>query len=425
MSDASPPASSTPLRVLFVDDEPAILSSLRRSLRGQRGVWDMSFAEGGERGLRELREAKERGENFDVVVSDMRMPGMDGAAVLRQVQEQFPEAIRFVLSGYSEQEMTIKLVNTAHQYLSKPCDAATLIGSLDRALHLRDTLRSPKLQTLVTQLGSLPSPPTLYQKLTNQIADPNATLDDVAATVEEDPAMAGKILQLVNSSFFGYASPVQDLRQAVGLLGLSLLHALVLSVHLFEQAKRPHPATIGLQPHCFRVARLAQSIMQDLDDRPCAVAAAYTGGLLHDLGKLALSLGMPEPYGALFRQHQRDPDTPFDEIEIAELGASHAEVGAYLLGLWNLPQPIVEAVAFHHRPADATPNGQPDVDGVFSVDGVSPLLAVHVADALNRKRGLDVSYLEAIGLTHRLDDWTAWAANPPGAADGMRRSNAA
>ncbi|MEM1445412.1 MAG: response regulator [Planctomycetota bacterium] len=411
-------SSAHPLRLLFVDDEPAILSSLRRSLRGQRDVWDMHFAEGGERGLRELEQAAERGEAFDVVVSDMRMPGMDGAALLRCVQERFPSAIRFVLSGYSEQELTIKLVNTAHQYLSKPCDVATLIAAVDRAFHLRNTLNQPSLQSLVTKLGALPSPPTLYQKLTTQIADPNATLDDVAATVEQDPAMAGKILQLVNSSFFGYASSVQDVRQAVGLLGLSLLHALVLSIHLFEQAKRPHPATIGLQPHSFRVARLAQTIMQDLDDRPCALAAAYTGGLLHDLGKLALSLGMPDTYAAVLRSH-RDAEEPLHELEQAELGASHARVGGYLLGLWNLPQPIVEAVAFHHQPADATPGEQPDVDGV------SPLFAVHVADALNRKQGLDETYIEAAGLTHRLDDWKAWAANPPGAADGMRSSNAA
>ncbi|MEM7576482.1 MAG: response regulator [Planctomycetota bacterium] len=424
MNPVTPESSTSPLRILFVDDEPAILSSLRRSLRGQRELWDMHFAEGGERGLRELHQAKERGEAFDVVVTDMRMPGMDGGVLLREVQAHFPGAIRFVLSGYSEQEMTIKLVNTAHQYLSKPCDAATLTAALDRALHLRDTLNTPGLQTLVTQLGALPSPPTLYQKLTQQITDPNSTLDDVAATVEQDPAMSGKILQLVNSSFFGYASPVQDVRQAVGLLGLSLLHALVLSIHLFEQAKRPHPATIGLQPHCFRVARLAQTIMQDLDDRPCAVAAAYTGGLLHDLGKLALSLGVPEKYAALIRQ-DRNEEQPLHELERAELGASHAQVGAYLLGLWNLPQPIVEAVAFHHHPADATPGGEPDVDGVFCVDGISPLLAVHVADALNRKRGLDTDYLEMVGLTHRLDDWTAWAANPPGAADGVRRAGAA
>ncbi len=416
--------STTPLRILFVDDEPAILQSMRRSLRGQREVWDMHFAEGAEAGLKVLAEAKRSGQSIDVVVSDMRMPGMDGAALLREVQAKFPGAIRFVLSGYSEQEMTVKLVNTAHQYLSKPCDPATLIAALHRALHLRQNLRSPALQTLVTKLSVLPSPPTLYQKLTSQLTNPNATLDDVAATVEEDPAMAGKILQLVNSSFFGYAAPVNSLRQAVGLLGLSLLHALVLSIHLFEQAKRPHPATIGLQAHSFRVAKLAQTIMQDLDDRPCATAAAYTAGLLHDLGKLVLSLGMPDTYSAVMRE-SRNVDEPLHELEQAAIGASHAQVGAYLLGLWNLPQPIVEAVAFHHRPMDAFPDGRPDAEGVFAVDGASPLLAVHVADALNRKQGLDAAYVEALGLSHRLDDWKHWAEFPPGAADRPRRTDAA
>ncbi|MEM8783357.1 MAG: response regulator [Planctomycetota bacterium] len=421
MTSSLPSDASPRLRILFVDDEPAILRSLRRSLRGQRDAWDMHFAEGGDAGLGLLREAKQRGEHFDVVVTDMRMPGMDGGALLREVQASFPEAVRFVLSGYSEQEMTIKLVNTAHQYLSKPCDAATLTAAVDRALHLRDTLRTPALSTLVTRLGALPSPPTLYQRLTAQIADPDATLDDVAETVEQDPAMAAKVLQLVNSSFFGYASPVRGLRQAIGLLGLSLLHALVLSIHLFEQAKRPHPATVGLQPHSFRVAQLAQSIMEELDDRPSAVAGAYTAGLLHDLGKLVLSLGVPGTYDEVIRR-ERDAEETLDELERAEFGASHAEVGAYLLALWNLPQPIVEAVAFHHRPAEATPQDRPDAQGV---DAVSPLLAVHVADALLRKREPDAAYVESLGLSHRLKDWKAWAEHPPGAADGRSRSNAA
>lgn len=103
-------------RILFVDDESFILSGIRRSLRPYRKEWDMSFCEGAQAALTLLEK-----EQKDIIFSDMRMPGMDGSELLRIVREKYPEMIRIVLSGYSENEEIVKEEKLAHRYLSKPC----------------------------------------------------------------------------------------------------------------------------------------------------------------------------------------------------------------------------------------------------------------------------------------------------------------
>jgi DNA-binding NtrC family response regulator len=114
-------------RVLFVDDEPNMLSALRRLLSPQRNRWDMTFVGNGASALDVLER-----ESFNVVVSDMRMPGMDGAALLREVQRLYPAVYRVVLSGYAEPEATSRVMQVAQQFLAKPCDPSDLIGAIEQ-----------------------------------------------------------------------------------------------------------------------------------------------------------------------------------------------------------------------------------------------------------------------------------------------------
>ncbi|WP_054650256.1 response regulator [Salidesulfovibrio brasiliensis] len=128
-------------RVLFVDDEKNVLNGLRRMLRSIRDEWEMDFAPGGAEAL-ELVGKKE----YDLVVSDMRMPGMDGAELLTKVQELSPETVRIVLSGHSEQNMVMKSVKPAHQFLSKPCSSEQLLQTLKEAYRLRRLLNNPRIK---------------------------------------------------------------------------------------------------------------------------------------------------------------------------------------------------------------------------------------------------------------------------------------
>ena len=246
-------------RVLFVDDEPQMLSGLQRLLRPQRHEWDMKFAEGGEQALVALEETP-----YDVIVTDMRMPGMDGVTLLEQVKDQWPQMVRIILSGYTELEATLRTLPVAHQFLSKPCDPGRLKDVVERACALQSLLSREALRATIAQMGDLPSQPGVYLKLAEALGDPATSMADVARLIEQDIAMSAKCLQLVNSAFFGLGR-VTSVQQAVSYLGTDMVKALVFTVEVFH-AFQPAPGAGGfdldaLQSHSLLVARLATKIL--------------------------------------------------------------------------------------------------------------------------------------------------------------------
>ena len=389
-------------RLLFVDDEPNVLQGLKRMLRGQRDVWEMAFAGGGKDALTLMEE-----QAFDVVISDMRMPGMDGAQLLHEVMRRHPDTIRIILSGHSDLESIIRSVGPTHQYLTKPCDAQRLKATVERALTLRGLLHDAKLQGLVAGLERLPSLPTLYQEIVRALQSDEASLHTIGDIIARDPAMAAKLLQLVGSAIFGLNRPVSTVGQAVALLGLDTIRALVLSVNVFSQfdatAITAFPVAT-LWTHSLSVGTLAKAIATAEKASKTTCEDSLLAGLLHDVGKLILVSNLPQRYSdAEDLAHREAISVPQAQYEV--FGASHMEVGAYLLGLWGLADDIVEAVAFHHHPSACT------------ACEFTPLTAVHSANVLEVtvppnsparvSRAIDLAYLERLGLTGRLDDWQA------------------
>ena len=185
-----------PKRIIFVDDDPMVLSGLERSLYSMRPEWEMAFVTGGEEALRSMAN-----QPFDVMVTDMRMPAMSGAQLLEEVKQRYPRCLRFVLSGQADKETILKSINPAHQFLSKPCKTDELKRRLGCAFAVRGLIQNPELRGLVSKLESLPSLPTLYVKLTNEINKSNPSMAMVGRLVSEDMAMTAKMLQLVNSPF--------------------------------------------------------------------------------------------------------------------------------------------------------------------------------------------------------------------------------
>jgi HD-like signal output (HDOD) protein/CheY-like chemotaxis protein len=386
-------------RILFVDDEPAVLDGLRNLLRKQRKQWQMSFALGGKAALEELEKA-----TFDVVVSDMRMPGMDGAELLRQVKDRYPAVARLVLSGHADQDMVTRALPVAQQYLSKPCDGEQLRGVIERVCGLQALVAGTAVRDIVGRLDKLPSIPETYVKLTSAIADPDTGTNDIARIVERDPAMCAKVLQLVNSAYFGLSRPLSSVAQATSYLGLDLLKGLALTLNVFASAPRiPGFSFEQLQKRSIMVARLAKQYVADPKDGE----AAFTGGLVHDIGVIILALSIPERFAQVV-QLAASTKRPLHEVEREELGASHAAVGGYLLGVWGLPLQVVEAVAYHHVLRD-TP-----------YERVDPLVAVHLASALAGEAlappgttcadTIDMARLESVGVAAQLPRWREQAA---------------
>jgi putative nucleotidyltransferase with HDIG domain len=395
-------------RVLFVDDEKRVLQGLQRMLRPLREDWDMTFAESGEEALRLLDTGP-----FDVVVSDMRMPGMSGVELLEEVKRRQPEAVRFILSGQSSEESVLSSVGPTHQFLAKPCGPDVLIATVRRACALRGLLRNHELQQLLSQVGALPCVPDLYLRLVAELRAPNASVHRIADIVSEDVGMSAKILQLVNSAFFGIRRHVSEPRQAISLLGLSTVTALVLSVKVFGQFEAAHsrsPKLSGLAAHSLAVAGWAREIARAERASVQTQDEAFTAALLHDVGKLVLATQLAERYDEATRlAASRHCQDWVGEREV--FGADHAHVGAYLLGLWGLPDPIVEALAYHHEPERS------------AHDAFAPLTAVHAANALQHQQHpnpepgevqpLSMDYLKSVGCA---DSAQGWLALDPAAA---------
>jgi putative nucleotidyltransferase with HDIG domain len=348
-------------RILFVDDDPRVLSGLERSLHAMRREWDMQFLLSGRQALDAMARAP-----FDVVISDMRMPGMDGAELLQQVKQQFPQTVRMVLSGQSDRDAIFRSTKPTHQYFSKPCDVEELKQKLVRMLALRDVLDNPRLKQLVSQVETVPSLPSLCQALRNLLESPAASMAGVADIVVQDLGMTAKLLQLVNSAFLGAAGRESDPRRAASIIGIENLRALV-SLKLFSEV--PPSLVERLQElwtHCRTTATFAQAIIRAQGLPESLAQDAFTSGLLHDIGHLVLATTCAEEYESAIRLASLERCTLAD-AEQGVFGTTHAQVGAYLLALWGLPDSVVEAVAWHHEPAQVRPQA------------FSPLIAVHVA----------------------------------------------
>ncbi len=417
-------------RILFVDDEPYVLEALQRMLHKMRHEWDMRFASGGAEALRMMAESP-----AEVVVSDMRMPEINGAQLLNEIMRLYPKTVRLILSGFADMEMIMQCVSGTHQFLAKPCGSEILTDVISRALELDVWLNNAELKTLVSRLGTLPSVPALYFKILNDLRSHDSSLDQVGATIAQDPGMTAKMLQMVNSAFFGLRHRLTDPTEAVLQLGLEAIKSLVLGIHVFSQLETTHNPEFTsekLWQHSLATATTARRLAQlhRLKLRPAnqgpigsvasqpaplpecggkgTVEESFTAGLLHDIGRLVLVANLPEQYQQACERAQAEK-IGLVEAERAVFGASHAEVGGYLLGLWGLPISLVEAAVFHHCP------------GKCKVKAFTPLAAAHVANVFVQENGsarnpypppqLDQEYLTEIGAWDRVQNWRGTLAN--------------
>ena len=339
-------------RVLVVDDEPRVLRGLLRLLRG--GDWQLDAAESGTEALDMLGA-----QAYDVIISDYRMPGMDGVTLLQKVRDEHPRTVRIMLSGDVDQGPALRRTEVAHQCLTKPCQPELIVAALERAGRLGAMLAREDLRELIGKLGSLPSSPTLWTALQARLADPDASAGDIAVIIAADVAMTTKVLQLVNSSFMGLSRKVTSVAEAVAYLGTEMVRNLVVSVEIFRSfplADELRDFSIeSLSRHGQACSQLTMRMVRHHERRDHAAAAS----LLQDVGQLIYASCDPTLFAALL-ERTRSEHRPLHDVEREELGYTHADVGAYLLTLWGLPAPVVGAVASHHDPL--SPGTRVDLD---------------------------------------------------------------
>lgn len=403
--------------VLFVDDELNVLEGLRTRLHRQRSKWNMVFLQSGKEALERMAQG-----DIDVLVTDMRMPEMDGVTLLKRAQEEYPRVVRIVLSGHAELEAALRAIHVAHQFLSKPCEAGIIENVVDRACNLQSLLHNELLEKIVGGIENLPSPPVVYSQLMVALNNEYVSPLTIAGIVKQDMAMCAKTLQLVNSAFFGFTHRITEVEDAVTYLGYNTIRQIVLTVEVFHRPKgKALPAITleAMQSHAGQVAALAASLLPDRRTKE----DAFIAGLLHDIGKLIVAAEMPDASKQI-RALALKPDVTSLDAEKQTLGVTHAEIGAYLLGLWGLPYSVVEAVANHHTPS------------AVDAPGFSVLAAIHVADALLHeemrirrpspkpfKSILDRPFLDQRDLTRNLPVWRDKTRQlVDGGARGMARA---
>jgi putative nucleotidyltransferase with HDIG domain len=385
-------------RLLFVDDEILVLNGLRRALHGMRQDWDMRFVEGAQAALLALDQ-----EVYDAIITDMRMPVMDGAQLLELVKERHPNVVRIILSGQSSREAVFRSISPAHQFLSKPCDPQELVTRLGHAFAMQDLLSNQALKTVVSRLRSIPSLPTLYHELTAVLQREDPSLVQIERIIAKDVGMATKILQLSNSAFIGARGRVSSLLQAVSLIGTETVRTLVLSFHVFSECKDSAMARYlpALWEHSVAVASLARRIALSEKADKMLADESFTAGLLHDVGKAVLLAEMLDKYANILSSN---PSSTM-ALELEQLGCTHAQVGAYLISIWGLPLPLVHAVAFHHDPMDSGENQFSSLTAVHAADAIASL---NDPSQLNHDIELDLKYLQRLAMVEKEPVWRSF-----------------
>jgi HD-like signal output (HDOD) protein len=388
-------------RVLFVDDEPLLLDGLRGRLWRNRDEWQMEFVSSGKAALEALARS-----SFDIIVTDIRMPVMDGATLLGHVRDRYPQVLRIALSGYTEMEAALRALPVAHQFLSKPCDGPVIENVLERSLGLHSLLRDAAIRNAVGGVGELPSTPRIYSALTKMLADPDVEPRAVAGVIEQDPAVSARVLQIVNSAFFGLSHRIVSLQQAVLHLGIEAIKNLAFSVELFRSFRVPSMLSLDLlQRHSYLTARIAAALVH----ARTAAKDVFTAALLHDVGKLVLASRLPQRFSEALRLSAAQ-NKPLHAVEEELYGFTHAEAGAYLLGLWGLPYPIVEAVAHHHHPQRVRQCHFDTLAAVYVADHLAWEVGPQGRESLGGAlEPLDQDFIQSLGLGAELERW-------PGAA---------
>ncbi len=388
-------------RILFVAKDQALWNEFQAHTATVEGEWLAQCARTGQEALSLAHQF-----NFAVVVADVLLADMNGLELLDQFMQRQPSAHRFVLSDVADTDNTVQCVGKPHHHLLKPFGVETLLNALEEAFAHEVWLPSQAVHGLIAQMRQVPSPPTTYFKVVEEIRSPRASLERIGELIAEDPAITAKVLQLANSAVFGLELQVNQPLEAIAYIGLETTKALVLLAHTvssFDKIKLPGFSVESLWRHSVNVGQMAQKIALMEKGGLEVAEQAFAAGLLHDIGKLLFCANLPGLFAKTLVLAREEKCSFWDAETQLFPNAGHAELGGCLLGIWGLPRPIVEAVALHHYPRQ------------LAGSGFHPLTAVHVANILDHEMNPDravlvpmsiqAGYLAELGLAHRAEHW--------------------
>lgn len=386
--------------IVFVDDDESVLDGLKRLLHKMDDQWGMEFYQTGQEALSAMDK-----KTFDIIVTDLRMPDMGGVELLEIVRKRHQDVTRLMLSGCSEQPSYGKAVSCAHQFIAKPCDSNQLITQLSRSFAIRERIRSQKVAQVLPSLRSLPAMPAAYKKVLDMIENPRCTSRDVGQVISKDIGMSAKILQIVNSAFYGPSTKISDPVRASVYLGIKAIKALALTDGVFstlpeERVQEFHVS--GLQEHCVRVGALARAICKSQKMTDQQQETAMMAGILHDTGKMIMIAEFDYELSEIIRLSRVEKRHCF-EIERESMDLTHAELGGCLLNLWGLGNDIIEAATFHHEPQECIKDGFSIAISVYLANAIDHQFCSYLSTGWTEE--IDMDILEELELIEYLPEW--------------------
>jgi HD-like signal output (HDOD) protein len=398
-------------RVLFLEAQPAAMAQLQNEFASLRHYWDLDFADNAPAAMTKIQT----GPSYEAVVVDIALQADDPIRIFTALSTGHPRTVRFALTDRADDDRITRSSSLAHQFVYSPCESHTLRAQLTRALSLREKLSACPLRHKLHSMNALPPLPQLYMDVLREMHSDDPSMARVAEIIAKDVSMSAKLLQVVNSAGVGLRREVTSVAQAASLLGLQRISAMVLVAEVFGLlGGKPMPK--GFSPdalwrHSLIVGEYAKKITQAETADVRSAETAFTSGLLHDLGLILVAIHMPDQLSDALAI-ARDKNMCLLEAELETLGATHAEVGGYLLELWGLPDAIVEAITFHDFPSHMP---QEDYETHTAPLEFSPLTSVHVANYFCEsdqrshygcpEAELDREYLEKAQLLDRIEAW--------------------
>ena len=337
--------------------------------------------------------------SFDVVVSDLTMPKMTGVEFLTEVAKRSPSSARIVVSGFVDEVSIAKCCMVGHRYFIKPFDPISLTHLIQNLSRAKKPPMNKKVHEIIGKIGALPCPSEIFLELSSALNSSASSIHDISDIVSRDPALTAKALQIVNSAQFGSARRITSIMEAVQMIGLDLVRAIAGGLQIFkfyDSEKYPGMHLGELWKHSLKVAFVARTLseLEGLPVRMCS--EAFTIGLLHDVGKLILATNAPDEF-RIVSEKAKQENKPPHEVEIELFGSSHAQIGAYLLRLWGLPDSIVTAVESHHSVTRS------------DYKMFSPFFMLHMAQCLTRPAeelpDWHNQFAAEFGLTEKLESW--------------------
>ena len=385
-------------KILYVGKDKAGEKPLKQLLGSVRTEWEIDQVSGTFESFHALQS-----NSYDAVIVDWESQEKEARTILEFVESSNSFTIRYVVSDFEDRRAASELASLVDQHFNPDTDIKEVAFSIERAISFNSTLKNDETRLVIGQMTHIPSIPSVYAELMDDIERDESSAASVASILGKDIAMTAKTLQLANSAYFGRQKEIAELKSAVRLIGFRTISSMALAVGVFQQMQNgvDNDVLEGLWDHSSRVASMAREVAAQVD--PMIADEAFTAGMLHEIGTLVIAANSPCMYDRLGKEIFLD-----DKVRAAKekeiFGATHEQIGAYLLGRWGLPERIVEAVAHHRHPREA------------HLEGFSGMTALHVSDPIvsanERKLEVefeeicDVDYLKDCGVSQKIPAWS-------------------